>query len=257
MVTKETNGGPLKRCDQMISFVVKVGYRNLELNEDVRNPFLFRYKYPYFRSKELPNGWRCSPIWFVNLLKPMVRRMRVDFSIRVLSYIDDYLFDPSFWRVSTQMDCAEISVNVGETLEELDLVTRRWGIGGGNEAHLELGGGKGHGADGVHSNGSKGEEEQRKSVGTVAEGAKWATVGDAEEVIIVLWVFNANDVANHSGEVLYEKSLRCTRVELDQGILCGERRLESSVIEQGRGRLEYLYGYQGWGSSDAGVERVM
>jgi hypothetical protein len=90
--------------DHFISFDIEGGYRYFFLAEPVRNFFLFPYDGRVYRCIALPFGWSRSAYWFVNLLKPFVRKLR-KWDYWTFPYVDDFLMAPSVGRAATSLDC--------------------------------------------------------------------------------------------------------------------------------------------------------
>lgn len=85
----------LEHGDHMVSFDIKAGYRHFRLAPKMRNWFLFRYEDKYYRCVALPFGWGRSPMWFTQLMVPLVCQLRTGLGYRVLPYLDDFLVCPA------------------------------------------------------------------------------------------------------------------------------------------------------------------
>jgi hypothetical protein len=66
----------LERGEKMVSFDIQAGYRHLRLAPQMRDWFLFRDDGPFYRCIAHPFGWGRSPMWFTQLMVPMVRKLR-------------------------------------------------------------------------------------------------------------------------------------------------------------------------------------
>jgi hypothetical protein len=58
----------------------------------MRDWFLFMYDGCFYMCIALPFGWGRSPMWFTQLMVPMVRKLRQQY--RVLEYSDGFLICP-------------------------------------------------------------------------------------------------------------------------------------------------------------------
>lgn len=129
----------LKQGDHLISFDIKSGYRHFYLHKEVRNFFLFKYDGRYFRCIALPFGWSRSPYLFINLLRPVVKKLRTEKGYRMLG-IDDFVIAPSKDQASTVGDCEEASAYVDWLLHQLGVkrhpVKGVWGAGVQELDHL-------------------------------------------------------------------------------------------------------------------------
>jgi hypothetical protein len=76
----------------MVSFDIQAGYRHFRLAPQMRDWFLFRYDGFFYKCIALPFGCGRSPMWFTQLMVPMVRKLRQKY--RVLAYVDDFLIYP-------------------------------------------------------------------------------------------------------------------------------------------------------------------
>jgi hypothetical protein len=74
----------LERGENMVSFDIQAGYGHLRLAQQMRYWFLFRYDGRFYRCIALPFGWGRSPMWFTQIMVPMVRKLRQQY--RVLAY---------------------------------------------------------------------------------------------------------------------------------------------------------------------------
>jgi hypothetical protein len=62
----------LEHEENMVSFDIQEGYRHFRLAPQMRDWFLFRYDGRFYRCIALPFGWGRSPMWFTQLMVPMV-----------------------------------------------------------------------------------------------------------------------------------------------------------------------------------------
>jgi hypothetical protein len=63
-----------------VSFDIQAGYRHFRLAPQMRDWFLFRYDGRFYRCIALPFGWGRSPMWFTQLMVPMVRKAKATVS---------------------------------------------------------------------------------------------------------------------------------------------------------------------------------
>jgi Reverse transcriptase (RNA-dependent DNA polymerase) len=112
----------LQKGDHMVSFDIKSGYRHFRLAPHMRDWFCFRYDGRFFRCIALPFGWGRSPLWFTQLLAPVVRHLRTVLGYRVLAYIDDFLVAPSgAGTVAKLRDCCRATTAIDKLLRKLGL----------------------------------------------------------------------------------------------------------------------------------------
>jgi hypothetical protein len=78
--------------EKMVSFDIQEGYRHFGLAPQMRDWFLFRCDGIFYRCIALSVGWGRSPMWFTQLMIPMVRKLRQQY--RVLAYLYDFLICP-------------------------------------------------------------------------------------------------------------------------------------------------------------------
>jgi Reverse transcriptase (RNA-dependent DNA polymerase) len=103
-----------------VSFDIQAGYRHFRLAPHMRGWFFFRYDGRFYRCIALPFGWGRSPIWFTQLMVPMVRKLRQQ--CRVLAYLDDFLICPvKAWRVSSMRDWRKATQVIDKLLSSLGL----------------------------------------------------------------------------------------------------------------------------------------
>jgi hypothetical protein len=115
-------GLELRKGDHMLSFDIKSGYRHFRLAPLMRDYFLFHYAGRFFKCVSLPFGWGRSPLWFTQLMKPMVKAMRAK-GWRVLAYLDDFLIVPSRCGcVARRRDCARAAVWIEKLLTRLGVL---------------------------------------------------------------------------------------------------------------------------------------
>jgi hypothetical protein len=94
----------LENKEKMVSFDIQAGYRHFRLAPQMRDWFLFRYDGRFYRCIALPFRWGRSPMWFTQLMVPMVRKLRQQY--RVLVYLDQILICPvKVGRVASLRDC--------------------------------------------------------------------------------------------------------------------------------------------------------
>jgi hypothetical protein len=112
----------LEKGDHMVSFDIKSGYRHFRLAPRMRDWFFVRYNGRVFLCIALPFGWGRSPLWFTQLLSPVVRHLRTEMRYRVLAYIDDFLVAPTCaGRVSRLRDCHRATKEIETLLSRLGL----------------------------------------------------------------------------------------------------------------------------------------
>jgi Reverse transcriptase (RNA-dependent DNA polymerase) len=112
----------LNKGDHMVSFDIKSGYRHFRLAPGMRDWFCFRYDGRFFRCIALPFGWGRSPLWFTQLLAPVVRHMRTELRYRVLAYIDDFLVSPTrAGVVAKRSDCNKARSAIEKLLNRVGL----------------------------------------------------------------------------------------------------------------------------------------
>lgn len=73
----------VEQGETFMSWDFKGGYRNFYFHPDMRKYFLFTYNGEYFCCIALPFGWGRHRLWFVKLLRPLVRYIRQEFGNRV------------------------------------------------------------------------------------------------------------------------------------------------------------------------------
>ena len=91
METLESFALEIKPNDHLLSFDIEKGYHHLRLHPAIRNWFLFRIDGRYFRCIALPFGWKLSPFYFINFMRPFVEYVRNRLNLRIQPYIDDFL----------------------------------------------------------------------------------------------------------------------------------------------------------------------
>jgi hypothetical protein len=110
----------LELGENMVSFDIQAGYQHLLLTPQMRDWFLFRYDGSFYRCIALPFGWGRSPMWFTQLMVPMVRNLREKY--RVLAYLDDFLICPvKAGRVASMRDCRKATPVIDKLLSSLGL----------------------------------------------------------------------------------------------------------------------------------------
>lgn len=125
----------LQPGDSMVSFDIKSGYRHFRLAPAMRRWFLFHYQGRYYQAIALPFGWGRSPMWFTQLLRPLVRYLRSVLRYRVLPYLDDFLVVPSpIGRRARKTDCRTATRTIDGLLKRLGLTRHprkgEWSTGG-------------------------------------------------------------------------------------------------------------------------------
>jgi Reverse transcriptase (RNA-dependent DNA polymerase) len=112
----------LEKGDHMVSFDIESGYRHFRLAPRMRDWFCFRFNGRCFRCIALPFGWGSSPLWFTQLLSPVVRHLRMELRYGVLAYIDDFLVAPTCaGRVERPRDCHRATKEIETLLRRLGL----------------------------------------------------------------------------------------------------------------------------------------
>ena len=107
METLQSFATQLQGGDTLMFWDIKSGYRHFYLHPRMREFFIFRYDFVFYRCIALPFGWGQSVLWFTKLLRPLVQHLREVLGYRVLPYIDDFACAPSpLGRPSTRRDCA-------------------------------------------------------------------------------------------------------------------------------------------------------
>jgi Reverse transcriptase (RNA-dependent DNA polymerase) len=110
----------VERGEKMVSFDIQAGYRHFRLAPQMRDWLLFRYEGRFYRCIALPFGWGRSPIWFTQLMVPMVRKLTEQY--RVLAYLDDFLICPiKAGRVASMRDCRKATQVIDKLLSSLGL----------------------------------------------------------------------------------------------------------------------------------------
>lgn len=95
METLESFALELEQNDEMFSFDVAKGYHHFRLHQSIRNWFLFKLQGKFYRCIALPFGWKLSPAYFVQPMRPLVRYIRQQLHLKVHPYIDDFLLATS------------------------------------------------------------------------------------------------------------------------------------------------------------------
>jgi Reverse transcriptase (RNA-dependent DNA polymerase) len=104
----------------MVSFDIQAGYRHFRLAPQMGDWFLFRYDGRFYRGISLPFGWGRSPMWFIQLMVPMVRKLRQQY--RVLAYLDDFLICPvKSGRVASMRACGKTTQVIDKLISSLGL----------------------------------------------------------------------------------------------------------------------------------------
>ena len=78
--------------DWMLSCDVKNGYYHLAIREDDQRFLQFRWRGVVYQYMGLPMGYSLAPYWFCTLMFAWVRYVQTQWMVRILSYIDDFLF---------------------------------------------------------------------------------------------------------------------------------------------------------------------
>jgi hypothetical protein len=104
----------------MVPFDIQAGYRHFLLALQMRDWFLFRYDGRFYRCIVPPFGWGRSPMWFTQLLVPMVQELQQQY--RALAYLDDFLICPvRAGRVASMKDCRKVTQVIDKLLSSLGL----------------------------------------------------------------------------------------------------------------------------------------
>jgi hypothetical protein len=94
----------LERGEKMVSFDIQAGYLHIRIAPQMTDWFFFRYDGRFYRCIAIPFGWGRIPMWFNQLVVPMVRKLRQQH--RVLAYLDDFLIcSVKSGRVASIRDC--------------------------------------------------------------------------------------------------------------------------------------------------------
>jgi Reverse transcriptase (RNA-dependent DNA polymerase) len=110
----------LDHGEKMMSFDIQAGYRHFRLAPQMNDWFLFRYDRRFYRCIALPFGWGRSPMWFTQLMVPMVRKLRQQY--RILAYLDDFLICPvKAGRVASMRDCRKATQVIDKLLSSSGL----------------------------------------------------------------------------------------------------------------------------------------
>jgi hypothetical protein len=105
----------------MISFDIQAGYRHFSISPAMRDWFVFHYQ-RFYRCVALPFGWGRSPLWFTQLMVPIVRYLPTKLGYRVLAYLDDLFICPApAGQMSTKRDCLRASRTIEKLLKGLEL----------------------------------------------------------------------------------------------------------------------------------------
>lgn len=91
METLESFALELDPADHLMSFDIQKGYHHFRLHPDIRNWFIFVLAGRYYRCIALPFGWKLSPSYFIKIMRPFVRHIRVVLKLRIHPYMDDFL----------------------------------------------------------------------------------------------------------------------------------------------------------------------
>ena len=102
--------------DWMLSCDVKNGYYHLAIREDDQRFLQFRWRGVVYQYMGLPMGYSLAPYWFCTLMFAWVRYVQTQWMVRILSYIDDFLF---FFTTA---------VHARDTREKIELLFRDLGI---------------------------------------------------------------------------------------------------------------------------------
>jgi hypothetical protein len=78
--------------DWMLSCDVKDGYYHLAIREGDQRFLQFRWRGVIYQYMGLPMGYSLAPYWFCTLMFAWVRYAQAQWSVRILSYVDDFLF---------------------------------------------------------------------------------------------------------------------------------------------------------------------
>jgi hypothetical protein len=114
----------LENGEKMVSFGIQAGYRHFRVAPQMRDWFLFRYDGLFYRCIALPFGWGRSPMWFTQLMVPMVRKLRQQ--NRVLAYSNDFLICPvKARRVSSMRGCRKPTQVIDKLLSSLGLTRQQ------------------------------------------------------------------------------------------------------------------------------------
>jgi Reverse transcriptase (RNA-dependent DNA polymerase) len=82
--------------------------------------FLFRYDSRFYRWIDVPFGWSRSPMWFTQLMVPMVRNLRQQY--QVLAYLDNFLILPvKAGRVASMKDWWKATQVIDKLLSSLGI----------------------------------------------------------------------------------------------------------------------------------------
>jgi hypothetical protein len=94
----------LELGEKMVSFDIQAGYRHFRLAPQMRDWFLFTYDKRFYKGIALLFGWGRGPMWFTQLMVPMVRKLRKQY--RVLAYLDGFLIcTVKAGRIASMRDC--------------------------------------------------------------------------------------------------------------------------------------------------------
>jgi hypothetical protein len=112
-------GLDLRQGDHMISFDIQSGYRHFRMAPSMRNFFLFHPSGRHCRCLALPFGWGRSPLWFTQIMKPVVRALR-NKGWRMLVYLDDFLVVPSLaGKLARPRHCKRAKAWISRLLDRL------------------------------------------------------------------------------------------------------------------------------------------
>jgi hypothetical protein len=118
MATLQSFPLDLEREDHLLSFDVKSEYRHFRLAAEMWQYFLFHYDEPFYKCVALPFRWGRSPLWFTELMKPIVRAIG-GHGMRILAHLNDFLIEPTRAEcIASRLDCRRAS-NWMEKLPEI------------------------------------------------------------------------------------------------------------------------------------------
>jgi Reverse transcriptase (RNA-dependent DNA polymerase) len=170
-----------------VSFDIQAGYRHFRLTPQMRDWLLFRYDKRFYRCIALQFGWGWSPMWFTQLMVPMVRKLREQY--RVLAYLDDFLIcSVKAGSVASVRDCRKATQVIDKLLSSLGL-TRHSTKGGWVGMGWEYSSGTPWQRDrlGSHAYLHSAAKCSWYSAGYPPASTEREAVGIEEQVTIVLW----------------------------------------------------------------------